>query len=297
MRSMRALLLAALALAGDPIATMEKHIAEGRYREALELLPACGFSLKCHLLASKAYDGLNDPAKAVAEAEAALALDPKSEAAHLQLGQIFLSRNTPQAAVEIFSEALALHPNSLLLRLGRGLALKELTRYDEAVEDLQACLARRPDFGLAFDALATIYLHTKRYAELSGLVETFRAQAPGEYRGPYFAAAALEGQALDLDEAARLARESIRLNPRFAAAHALLGKMLLEQNDLEGAIAALQRAVELRPDYGPALLNLAQAYRRAGRHEEAARMFDRLRALNAEQRKGRPSLRYRRGLR
>lgn len=60
--------------------------------------------------------------------EAALALDPRSEAAHLQLWQIFLGHHTPRAAADIFTDALALHPDSFLLRLGRGLAYKDCPR-------------------------------------------------------------------------------------------------------------------------------------------------------------------------
>src|SRR6476659_11110408 len=98
-----ALLLASLAMAQDTLAPVERQLAGGRYQDALAALqqnPERGF--RWHLLASKTYEGLNDPARAVSEAEAALALEPRSEAAHLQLGQIFLSHNTPAAALEIF---------------------------------------------------------------------------------------------------------------------------------------------------------------------------------------------------
>src|SRR5437879_2432858 len=106
---------------------VEKMLAAGQYRAALaHLEQAKDHPPAWHVLASKAYDGLNDPAQAVQEAEAALALDPRSEPAHAQLAGIFLSHNTPSAALDIFSAALQLLPQSTLLRLGKGLALKEL---------------------------------------------------------------------------------------------------------------------------------------------------------------------------
>jgi len=75
---------------------VEKLLAAGQYRAALANLEQVkDHPAAWHVLVSKAYDGLNDPAQAVREAEAALALEPRSEPAHAQLGGIFLSHNTP----------------------------------------------------------------------------------------------------------------------------------------------------------------------------------------------------------
>jgi predicted Zn-dependent protease len=89
------------------------------------------------------------------------------------LAQIFLSHNTPEPALEIFSDALRIAPDSLLARLGRGLALKELQRFDEAGAELSACLDRDPGMGLAFDALASLYLQTSEYTRLSVLSKQY----------------------------------------------------------------------------------------------------------------------------
>ena len=284
----------AFQLALPPQGSIEKLIASGKYREALTLLSTMPADARSHLLASKAYDGLNDPARAVQEAEAALALDPRQETAHLQLGQIFLGHNTPQAALEVFSEALTLLPDSLLLRLGKGLALKDLARYDEAETELRVCLGRKPDFPLAFDTLATVYLHAKRFEDLQRVSGEYRARYPNDYRGSYFAAAALDGL-LQPKPIEPLLAESIRLNPTFAAAHALLGKVKLQSGDAAAAIPELEQAMRLRPDYAPAALHLAQAYQKAGRDADAARAFERLRDLKEKERMPKPALRYHRG--
>ena len=287
-----AALLLFLAATEDALLTSEKLIAAGRYRQALNALAAEPVSPRRHLLASKAYDGLNDPPRAVEQAEAALSLDPRSEAAHLQLGQIFLGHHTPQAAADIFGDALELHPESFLLRLGRGLAWKDLMRYDEAESDLRRCLERRPDFAIAFDALATVYLQAKRFGDLQALADGFRARNPQDYRGSYFAAAAVDG--LQGDAGALLA-EAVRLNPDFAAAHALAGKRSLAAGATTAAIASLERALALRPDYSPAALHLAQAYQKAGRAADAARAYERVREIKANEQTPPPSLRYHRG--
>ncbi len=294
---MAAVALFFLAAPEDSLLTTEKLIAEGEFRKALDLLAAQPPSLRRHLLASKAHDGLNSPAEAVRDAEAALALAPQSEAAHLQLGQIFLSHNTPEAALDVFSEALTALPDSLMLRLGKGLALKDLARYPEAETELTACLARQPDLAVAFDALGTVYLHSKRFEELARAASEFRQRRPDDYRGPYFAAAALDGPKRAPTDIQALLAASLSINPRFAAAHALLGKTRLQDGDANGAIPPLEMALRLRPDYGPAALHLAQAYQKLGRHGDAERAFQKVRELKEQERTPAPSLLYHRGKR
>jgi len=269
---------------------IEAHIAAGRFREALTALQQhSGRNVMWHVLASKVHDGLGDPAKAVAEAETALKLDPRSEAAHLQLGYIFLSRNTPAAAVDIFTEAERLLPASLPVRLGKGLALKDLQRWDEAERVLADCWPHP----VAFDALSTVLLHRSRFARTKALAIQFIATNPNDYRGHYFLAAAKDG--LQEPDAPDAARQSLRRKPGFAAAHTLLGKIALRNGSLPEAIESLRTATKLRPDLTQAHLQLGQALQRAGQAEAAAREFAIVRELKRKEAEPRPSLRYHRG--
>lgn len=282
-------------VSSDSLPIIEQLIASGQFQEALRRTEGLPLTVQRHLLASKSHDGLGDAARAVAEAEKALALDPRNEAAHLQLGQIFLSNNTPQAALEVFTDALALHPYSFLLRTGRGLALKDLNLYDEAIAELKKCLEAKPGFAICFDGLATSYLNARRFDELAAAAAEQEKINPADYRSPYFAAAARNATGGPAKETMTLLQSSTKRNPRFAASHALLGRVLIQEGDIAGAISALETAVRLRPDYAPALLNLAQAYKKAGREQDAAHVFDRLRAANEKERAGKPALIYHRG--
>jgi tetratricopeptide (TPR) repeat protein len=284
--------------AGPNLANVESALSRGEYRAALEQLSNLqARNSRWHLLASKAYDGLNDPAKAVSEAEEALALDPKQPANHVQLAQIFLSRNTPAAALDILTEAESLFPDVFMIRLGKGLALKELQLYQRAEHELQWCLARQPAAVLPFDALATIYVQQSRFEDAQKLAIEFIKQNASDYRGYYFLAAANDGQLLPEGQTIQLLTQSLDRNPSFAAAHALMGKVLLKTNKTRQAVKHLTRATELRPDLVQAHLNLARAYRTLGETAAATREFEMVRQLKAKEQEPLPSLRYHRGAR
>ena len=277
-------------LAAADWGAIERSVSAGRYREALaQLERTAERPAAWHVLASKAHDGLNDPAHAVAEAEKALELEPGSEAAHVQLGFIFLSRGTPKAAVEIFTEAEKLLPDSLVVRLGKGLALKELQLYDEA----EATLARCWPHPLAFDALATVLVQRTKFEQAKALSERFVKANPGDYRGYYFLGAAKNG--LQEQGVREALRESLARKGDFAAAHALMGKLQMSDGEFLAAAASLEKAIRYRPDLVQAHLHLAQTYRKLGREEDALREFGVVSELKKKEAQPKPGLLYHRG--
>ncbi|MGH9663247.1 MAG: hypothetical protein ACRD9L_02345, partial [Bryobacteraceae bacterium] len=73
--------LLAIAAVSRGVSTIEQQIAAGEFRAALAALqatPGPERNARWHLLASRAWDGIDDPAKAVEEAQAAINLDPRS---------------------------------------------------------------------------------------------------------------------------------------------------------------------------------------------------------------------------
>jgi DNA-binding SARP family transcriptional activator len=85
-------------------------------------------------------------------------------------------------------------------------------------------------------------------------------------------------------EAVAALRTSIAANASFAPAHSELGRLLLKRDDVDGAIAELERATTLDPEATAALYNLAQAYRRKGDRVRATELLARVNRLNAEKR-------------
>jgi predicted Zn-dependent protease len=67
------------------------------------------------------------------------------------------------------------------------------------------------------------------------------------------------------------ARESVALEPDSFVAHNALGRLLVASGDLAAGIPELERAKQLAPDSPDTRIELASAYAKAGRSQDAAR--------------------------
>ena len=72
-----------------------------------------------------------------------------------------------------------------------------------------------------------------------------------------------------LEEAIASLQQALRLKPDYAEAHNNLGVVLKDQGKLEEAVASLQQALRLQPDYAEAHHNLGLVLREQGNLEEA----------------------------
>lgn len=284
----------AAATAFTGLAGVERLISEGKPQEALAALEANSTrTAHWHLLASRVFDRLNQPAQAASEAEAAVGLDPGNEANHLQLGQVLLTNNNPAAAREIFNKALKRFPDSNLLRLGHGLALNRLQLYEEAEPEFRQLLTRSPDLGIALDGLVEARVQLVRYDQVAQAASEFLKTSPTDYRGYYYSAVAGEKTGLPPLAIENLLRKAIERNAKFAPAHALLGKVLLQQDRPEEAALMLEGAVRLRPGYVFGHIHLARAYQSLGRMEDSKRHSELVRELADKRRRPAPALRRR----
>jgi tetratricopeptide (TPR) repeat protein len=83
-----------------------------------------------------------------------------------------------------------------------------------------------------------------------------------------------------LAEAIELFDGAIHLEPSNAAAHCNRGTVLLELNELHGALASYDRAVTLKSDYAVAYCNRGNVLRKLRRWDEALASYDRATAIN-----------------
>jgi cytochrome c-type biogenesis protein CcmH/NrfG len=79
-------------------------------------------------------------------------------------------------------------------------------------------------------------------------------------------------------------REVIQQDPKRADAYYEMGKLQLEQGDAKGAVQSLEAAIKASPDSDYIHYQLAMAYRRDSRNEDAQREIKLYQSLKDRQR-------------
>jgi protein O-GlcNAc transferase len=174
---------------------------------------------------------------AAEEHEAALALDPSLQPAHLNLIRIYASLGQPQKAEEHYRAAVALDPNLAEVHYAYGVLLNGQGRSAEAMEAFRRAVELKPAY----------------------------AEAQNNY-------AYLLMTAGKLDEAAQHYRAAIESRPDYRAAHFNLARILVNQGQLDEAIEHLRRTLEPDDEEAPqCTYALGAAYARAENRGEALR--------------------------
>ncbi len=259
-------------------ATVADELLAGEPRRAeLQSLAAQAFAKAGRV--KDAYDALR----------AATVLEPTNQEHYLDLAAICTEHENYDLGLEIVDIGLQKNPASWVLQLQRGVLWAMKAQLHQAEESFDTARQMAPDRSAPYAALAMVWMQTGRTPKA---VETLRAEARRRKRDhvvPYMFAVALIRSGVDPTapeaiEAVTALRASIAANASFAPAHSELGRLLLKRDDVNGAIAELEQAVQLDADATAALYNLAQAYRRKGDRARAAELLARVNKLNAEKR-------------
>ena len=183
---------------------------------------------------------------ALAEGDAALALDPARPDAYLFKGAVLLEAERYDEAAQVFSEGVAKNPETADLRFHLGVAYDKLNRFDDLVAAMQAAIGLDAHHAVALNYLGYTYADRGiRLNEAIDLIQRALAVRPNDgyivdsLGWVYYKMGRLNEAATTLQRAAALA-------PEDAAIHEHLGDVYL-QADPERAKAAWQQALRLDP--------------------------------------------------
>jgi tetratricopeptide (TPR) repeat protein len=211
------------------------------YRKRIELNPN---NLIAHRELGRTYMEQGRHTDALAELMAAMLLKPDDADAFTLAGQCYLGMGRYADAADSSSRALALDQTQKAAHYVLGMSLTRLGRQEEGTRALQEFQRLQAE---ATDA-------ANREWELKLLRQE--------------AAASIDSQ--DFDKAARLLEQAVLYEPTAAALQTTLALVLVKAGRDDDAIEHFIRALDLNgaPEN---LRDLAGAYDRTGRHEEAAK--------------------------
>ncbi len=158
--------------------------------------------------------------------ERAVELEPDEPIAHFNLGQFYSAVNRPVMAIDSFRHAVQLGPRYAEAHYRLAVELRKVGEYDDAIAHLRDAIQLQPISPLPYNELATLLAERGR-----------------------------------VEDAERTLRLAIR-SADSAQTHFNLAIVLGRKGQQDEALAELQRALEIDPEYQPARAALERA--RAG---------------------------------
>lgn len=270
------------------------YVATGQSKPAVALLNNIRASgrdnTEIENLLAQAYIGDGQQEKAFGAFQSAVRMSPKDEKLYLYIADACMERGNFDAGLKIIDTGVQRLPKSAPLHLDRGLFLVQLDRVDEAQKDLAEAAKLAPGSDIAYIATAQADLLN---GDVSGAVQAGREGVRKPH--PHFMLPALYGEAVvragidpqqpEFAEAVAALERSTAERGGYSSAQLALGKLYLQENCVEDAIARLNIAGQLEPDNPAVYSNLVIAYRKHGdtvHAQEAAAMLARVNALQAQ---------------
>ena len=223
------------------------------YQKALELAPD---EAVVHVALASAYEGLDEPGKALDHLKEAAELEPDNPAVQRFLGRMQCIQGRFEPCIAALEKAVGAEPDEVLGRIWLAMAYEQSAgdNFEKALAQYQDALEIDPDFPGTYLSLGRLYL-TQPGREILALEafqdalaaaldtddEEMAAQAREELAELYYAR---DSFTQCLDTATQILSEQ----PENGAAHRRLGlcyAMRGREGDLELAIEALEQALSL----------------------------------------------------
>jgi tetratricopeptide (TPR) repeat protein len=275
-QAIEAQLVLVQALLAQPEATENTSEARDILQRVLAT-PAPGLRHLAHVALSSLLLFQNDAPGALAEARRAVETNSYSVAAQLALGQALLANRQVNNAASAAQRAIALNPESAPARYLLAITQAQQRQYGNAAEQLELALRSDPTFTPAVGVLGRVYARMGHNLKAVNLLRAADVLNTAQFQDndPYAISTAL-GEAYYLvgryKESLEEYRRATRRQPESAAAQAGLARVAIDANQLNEAIRAGQRAVQLAPNVGQyhAILGLAYTFSRLDAQAERA---------------------------
>ncbi|MFN8984473.1 MAG: tetratricopeptide repeat protein, partial [Alphaproteobacteria bacterium] len=176
----------------------------------------------------------------------ALAINPRSAAAHGNLGSTLIRLGRHEEALPSLDRALALNPDAAGTHHNRGFALMKLKRLDQAIAAFDRAIALQPDYAPAHNDRAGALSDQQRHEEA---LEGYRkALSLRPHSTPYLVNVALALCGLQRHaEALPLLEQALRTDPKDASALIGHAQALLALGRPADGLAAAEKALAVNP--------------------------------------------------
>jgi tetratricopeptide (TPR) repeat protein len=215
---------------------------------------------------------------AIAEYEAALALDPQDRLAYLGLGRAYRAMGQEEAARRSYHQAVELYPGNFLARLELAQVYAGTDEGEKAIDLLRETIQLRPDYLPAFEALGDLYL--ARGWQEAALAEYRHAVDDGPVTGDFHLALADLYWRKGLQRPAITEYRAAADSPLWKApdrgrgtAYLALARVYQAEGQDDQAVIAYERAIAYEPSLQPAYTALGELYLAEGQSKQALALY------------------------
>lgn len=231
-------------------------------------------------LAGMAYAGLGDLAVASRAMLKAIDLAPDRPDLLVNLAGLYQRARDNPSALRVLTKAVSLPGATPEAHFALALTHFNLGNFDRAVEACKVAVRRKEGFSQAYLLLGRAYGRLSDTASAASALQTSVKLQPACAACWFELAQVTQPPA----EAEQFYRRVIALNPRHAASHYQLGKLLASRDETPAAIEALEEAIALDPEQDGAYYQLGGLYRKIGEPEKAKQILAELRARKERKR-------------
>jgi tetratricopeptide (TPR) repeat protein len=262
---------------------------EQQYAQALEAIKTIPEDAKTVNLAGNIYAAQEKLSEAIASFRRATELAPRDEQNYVDLASLCLEHQSFDVARDVVNAGIANIPDSAALFTLRGAIAAQTSDLEQSAADFERARRLQPNASYGDVGLSLLLRQQDQIDRAATLIRKRLARNPGDARLNFLLADLLlqtsgADERSNKEEAERLLRKTIHLDPKLAKAHAALGKLLLQSQKPNEAGAELKRALNEDPTDRVALNQYILAMKRLNRIEEANAAAQRLRDVLAQDR-------------
>lgn len=190
-------------------------------------------------------------------------LEPTNSKIFYELGHLYLKVYEKFSAVNAFKQAISLEPTNAYYHNSLAYALVQLDDFDGAVSEYQKAIRLNPDSewtSVVSQALGTIYHQVKGNFDAAIMAYQTSTLLDPNNVDAYVSLGEVYYDNSDLSNAIDNFCEAIKLDSTIPRIYCCLGLALWEKDFINESIVALEKAVEIAPEYDTALNNLGVVY-------------------------------------
>lgn len=218
---------------------------------------------------------------AISSIRQAIALGAEIPESYINLGDALKDGGQTQEALSAYERAIALNRNCVQAHNALGAHWLEVGQLEKSLPHLKKVVVIQPDYVQGHHNLGILYQNLGRFDDAISACKKAIALQPNPLSyanlgNAYLYSYYLSNQPEKLDLAVEAFNHAIKMQPELALAYNNLGQALREQNRFEEAIANYKTGLQYHPYNVDLWLNLALAYEKLYRTDEAHGCYQRI---------------------